>query len=888
MNVFQKVTIESLKKNRSRTIVTIIGIMLSTALICAVLTSFASLFSFIKDYTRYYNGTWHGNFRSISAEEVERISGDKAIKDTFFSKELGYSMVTYKPPYDDIDLSVYLKINGASEGFMDGMPIHAVDGRLPENSSELMIPSEYEFCKVGDTLELAIGEYDPEQSMISFFPTEASPQEILTTKTYTTKTYTVVGTYDMFMFSSWESEGIDCYTIYDGEVTEGTYDLYFHMKKPNDTFDFVNNSGLFGGTNDEVLMTLGVFRYAGFYGFFFGMAAVLIGIIVFGSVALIYNAFAISFSERAKQFGLLSSVGATKKQLRKMMEFEALAVSAIGIPLGILLGIGGIAVTFKLIGKKLDSVIWLMTENSFQMKLVISVPALILAVLISLEIVRISVWIPSARIRKQTIVESIRQNGDIKVKNRRMHTPKLIYKLFGLPGLLGHKYFKRSKKRYRATILSLFMSIVLFISAVGFTDYLIESVESEGETCSYDISILVYAQEDTDGMALMKEFSQADSAEKTSFSLVSGMSLYIKKDILTSDALNFVGNIFSDTGDEYKAEAEIFFVEDGIYREFLKDEGLDEDRFMSTESPCAVVYNRMTAFDIEKYKNVKFDIFDDDEFSVRAEENLSPADLGYKFAGHDDDGSNLYLPVDAEEGSTEYVHLTDANMKKEHNIEVGATVSTIPYFVSAEGDEELFLMYPMSASESISEHLYTNMYLYNIISSDYRSTYSDVERIKDKCGLSGYINNYAAEVEGVRNIVTIIKVFAYSFIVLISLIAVANVFNTMTTNINLRRREFAMLRSTGMSGRGLDRMMIFECLLYGTKALLFGLPVSAAVNYLIYRAVNENFESSYHLPWGAVGAAVLSVFAVVFTTMMYSINKVKKDNPIDALKNENI
>ena len=91
-----------------------------------------------------------------------------------------------------------------------------------------------------------------------------------------------------------------------------------------------------------------------------------------------------------------------------------------------------------------------------------------------------------------------------------------------------------------------------------------------------------------------------------------------------------------------------------------------------------------------------------------------------------------------------------------------------------------------------------------------------------------------------------------------------------------------------MSGRGLDRMMIFECLLYGTKALLFGLPVSAVVNYLIYRAVNENFESSYHLPWGAVGAAVLSVFAVVFTTMMYSINKVKKDNPIDALKNENI
>ena len=130
--------------------------------------------------------------------------------------------------------------------------------------------------------------------------------------------------------------------------------------------------------------------------------------------------------------------------------------------------------------------------------------------------------------------------------------------------------------------------------------------------------------------------------------------------------------------------------------------------------------------------------------------------------------------------------------------------------------------------------------------------------------------------------------FSYGFIVLISLIAAANVFNTISTNISLRRREFAMLKSVGMTQKGFNKMMNFECLLYGSHALLFGLPVSCGVTYLIYLAIMEGFETTFHLPWTAIGIAVLSVFLVVGATMMYSMSKVKKDNPIDALKNENL
>lgn len=150
------------------------------------------------------------------------------------------------------------------------------------------------------------------------------------------------------------------------------------------------------------------------------------------------------------------------------------------------------------------------------------------------------------------------------------------------------------------------------------------------------------------------------------------------------------------------------------------------------------------------------------------------------------------------------------------------------------------------------------------------------------------LRDYASRVDDKRNTVTVIRVFAYGFIVLISLIALANVFNTISTNIALRRREFAMLRSVGMTSKGFNKMMNFECILYGIRSLMVGLPVSIGVTYLIYKVVNSGYETGFHLSWLSIGVAIFSVFAVVFSTMMYAMRRIKKDNPIDALRNENL
>jgi putative ABC transport system permease protein len=151
----------------------------------------------------------------------------------------------------------------------------------------------------------------------------------------------------------------------------------------------------------------------------------------------------------------------------------------------------------------------------------------------------------------------------------------------------------------------------------------------------------------------------------------------------------------------------------------------------------------------------------------------------------------------------------------------------------------------------------------------------------------GNATDYQQQRATIRAMITILNIFAYGFVILISLIAMTNVFNTISTNIGLRRREFAMLKSVGMTAGGFNKMMNYECLLYGVKGLMYGLPVSFGVTWLIYRSVSEGIIQRFYVPWNSVIIAVLSVFIVVFATMLYAMHKIKRENPMDVLKNDN-
>ncbi len=852
MNVFNKVTLESLKKNRTRTIVTVIGIMLSAALICAVTTFTSSMQNFILDSAIYVNGDWHASASGVTTEEIEKVSNDERISQCGYSQNLGY----VKIDSENKD-KPYINVVAGDNEYFNMLPVHLVSGRLPQSPDEIVLSEQFYAdgntgIKVGDKVTLSLGERTFQGNKLGqddpVYTYGASDkvyvEEELAVRE--SRTYTVVGVCESPEFRErYNSPGYTAFTKADENMTEDAQlDVYYKMDKAREVYSFAEETELETTYNSDVLMYSGVSRYDTFSQVLVSLAAIVIALIMFGSVALIYNAFSISVSERTKQFGLLSSIGATKKQLRRMVLFEALAVSAIGIPLGIFLGVDGIALTLTLIGHRFNSALG---GVPVEMKVCVTWQSLVIATLIAVVTVLISAWIPSVRATRVSAVEAIRQTADVKAKGKQIKTSKLTYKLFGLPGVLAVKQFKRSKKKYTATIISLFMSIVLFVSASAFTEYLVDSVTTSMSTPAYDLTYRI-AENQLNGktsdevLELLKEDKHVTKATYSQNCYFTGE---VSTEYISEELLDSLGDEVKGL-DHVNMEGAVHFVDDAEFKRILKDNNLKEEDFYNPDKPLAIAQDVSTYFDSEQKKYVTLDMLKGDEFELLGEE---------------------------------------------YTLKSVKTLEDKPLFIDT-SMSALNLMYPISMMDKVlpeAEREGITTYTYYLESDNHGASFDSIQKTLSQNGWSTEdFYDIAAESEMNRNLIAVIQVFAYGFVIIISLISVANVFNTISTNVSLRRREFAMLKSVGMTQKGFNKMMNFECLLYGAKALALGLPVSFGITYLIYLAIAQGYGTEFYLPLKAIAVAIISVFLVVFVTMMYAMRKVKKDNPIDALKNENL
>ena len=908
MSVFSKVTLESLKKNRTRTVVTIIGIMLSAAMICASTTLVSSMQNFVLRCAIHIDGDWHGVVYDAAYKDYEDIRDSDRVSSAAYAQVLGYAKIdsaNERKPY------LYVLGGDVASGYFETMPVHLLLGTLPKDSTEIILPEHLTSngkvnYKLGDTVTLDVGDRmldgrrlgqgTPVYTYDSETQVEVMSGERL--ENTEPRTYTVVGIYERPAFEDYSAPGYTALTAADPKSAEQSpIHCYFKLHKPAGVYDFMKEMGYTQeyryAYNTKVLLYSGATRFDSFLTAFYSLAAIIIALIVFGSVSLIYNAFSISVSERTRQFGLLSSVGATRKQLRRMVLFEALAVSIVGIPLGILAGIGGIGITLLLIGDRFFSIV----RVDIPMRLCVSWQAVVIAAVIALVTVLISAWIPSKRATRVSAVEAIRQSMDIKVSGRPVRTSKLAYKLFGLPGVLAGKHYKRNRKKYRTTVVSLFMSIVLFVSAAAFTDYMMESAEGGLASDQFD---LIYAAESDASSAMTPDallellFSEQNVTGGT----------YTKKQFLQGDiSREYVTAMFADRFADFGMEREdrapkelgisgyLYFVADAEFNRLLEKYNLKEADYYDRDNPLGIALDRNIEFDRRLEKYVTLDTLKGDGCVI---EGLYYVEIDgyYRKDSRIDENGNKVVLYQNRDNENDIIELPYGESFAKYTLRSEKTIEEAPFFVSRSTPVAINMIYPYSMLDRVVPEAALNQFRnteYFLTSSNHTASFENLATVLTENGLSSrQLFDYAANAETNRNVVTIIRVFAYGFIVLISLIAAANVFNTISTNISLRRREFAMLKSVGMTQKGFRRMMNYECLLYGSKALLLGLPVSCGITYLIYRAVTTAYETSFHLPWAAIGIAVLSVFLVVFATMMYAMSKVKKDNPIDALKNENL
>lgn len=908
MNIFSKITLQNLKKNRIRTIVTIIGIILSTAMFTAVTTTISSLHHFMVDYTIYNNGSWHAADYEMTASDIEEYGNDSEIAKLVYLQHLGFARIEeskneYKP---------YLCVEGVESNVTDLLPVHLIEGRMPTNEKEILLPKHLEEnglveYKIGDTLTLSLGlREDLEGNVLYNHDAYTFELEILR---YTdTRTYTVVGIYERPSFEEFSAPGYTALTIADENTDAYTYDLYFALHDVKDTITFVEKrieaQEFLNGSkyNNDLLRLYSSSGEGSLNATMYGLAVILIFIIMLGSISLIYNAFSISVNERTKQFGVLASIGATRRQLQKSVLTEGLFLAIIGIPLGLFAGMLGMGITFIFVGDTLSELV--LGDCPITVSLHVSFIALLIAVFIALLTILISAYIPARRAMKRSAIDIIRQSEDIKLRSKQIRTSRIVQKIFGFEGMLAAKHYKRNRKKYRATVISLFISVVLFISASSFCSYLQTGADIVYPIGDFNIWVDVYgknSKEDLDIQALVDDIGNITDVKEVHYNLSFITTLCVNKESLSKEYMNMLSEMYGTKAAEFEEEilldTYVVFLDDDDFRKYAEKNNLDASDYFVPSSPKALLVNKIGYYGME----------DDRYHRLSTFSSLKDADLSFALACEKDGASYMGYTVNKGEFLWDYYSEEE---EKDFLIPWNSNRMVKPVYCDAiieqtpssfENEMYPVLYYPYSQMEYVlpsKDIKYENIpqlpfeksmnYTITVYADNHATTTAAItDYLSTYPNIYSYVLDYEEISEGNRATMFVVNVFSYGFIILISLISMANVFNTISTNIALRRREFAMLRSVGLEPRGMMRMMNFECLLYGFKGLLYGLPTGILVTWWIYYAISNGVVMKFYIPWYSLVIAIGSVFVVVFATMIYSVKKLRKENTVEALTNEN-
>ena len=849
MSILNRLTIKNLRLNKKRTIVTIIGIILSTALMVGIGLLFSSFQDLMIRDTIGYSGKYEANYSDVDLDKLNNIK-DKGFT-YFYEKPIGFSKIESSNEYKP-----YMYITSVNKEYFDELKL--IEGSFPKNENEAVISNHVITngglnYKVGDIVTFKYGKRNIEGNG-TLANSEFVDGEFLTNEG--THTYKIVGIVERSNFENYSACGYTAFTL-DVNNDKGSVNLYVMFNKNKKIIkqseelakrlNYDNDINY----NSTLLALYGESTYGNVMSSMGGMMIIMLSLVSIGCIIVIYNSFAISVMERKKEFGLLSSIGTTKRQLSHTVFFEAVFVGVIGIILGILgayIGIGCVVLVINnLIGDMLEYKLHLVTNPLF----------IIIPVIFMIIVIGVSAFIPSRRASKVSPIEAIRQNDDIKINKKKIRTSKLVNKLFGIEGEIALKNIKRNKKKYRVTIVSLFISIVLFISFSSYMNYTLNTASSVMGEVPYDYQISYFGDDPNNDKEALDKINEivksSDVKEYVSYS-VSNLSI-IGNYTYSDEYLDFYKSAYGDDGikalNNLKYQyISILVLDDNSYNKYKKLIGIDND--------SVILLNKFKGVSYGNNKRVNYDI-----------PVINNGNINIKICNFDND---------------EDVDTTKYCNKNIDNIFVTNKSFDLIEEFSYMDDFKLIVNKKLYDSISDSSTHYTQ---FNII-SDNTNNIDKLTKELDKYSNVNYTNIKEA-MKQANNLILVVKILMYGFISLVTLIGVTSVFNTISTSMALRKREFAVLRSIGLTNRGFNKILFFESLFFGMKSLIFAIPVSIGITVLIHYALADMVSiSTIIIPWKYIIISIVSVFVIVLLTMMYSTSKIKKHNIIEQIREENI
>lgn len=861
MNILKNIAYKNLQLNKKRNIVTVIGIILSVALITALSSLVVSFKESIINLEKHINGDFHYSFDGVQSNDLSIFENNRSIENFYKVGTLGYAKINTENEYKP-----YAYVITMDKNDFNSVGIELTDGELPKNNNEIIIPRHLRNngkvdLKVGDTITLEVGSRMSEgYALGQNNPYEETNNE--TIENTVSVTYKVVGIFERpstalepfsspgYTFITTNASGVKNYTVFARYTREGLKNEYkvtagilgvnekvlkkniqeFNYKEVNEKeqgkskfyFDInryliMLETNAYGDSSMKALLVL---------------STIVTVIIIVTSVYCIKNSFNISITEKTKEYGILKSVGATTSQIKKSVYYEAFLLGCVGIPIGILSGV-------------LASFILIHVVNFFIRSMFVGNEYLIfkisyLSIVISIILSIITIFMSSkkgAKIASKTSpMVLIRGNNDILVNSKKLKTPKYINKLFGIGGVVSYKNIKRNKKKYRTTIVSIVMSVSVYIALSYFVNTAFDVVKMAKGSYTYNLVYTSYTKDYNLNYNNVLNFSKHDTVKKYSV---------VRTSIIT-------GN--------FKAS-----------KDFKK-----YNAYMSEEKP---ILNSVTFISVGKEEYLRYiSKLGLNYNSVKDKGILIDNNIGYDTKKKLEVSYNM---TDNKKG--DIINFTSMKEDKTFDMELASVTNIRPF-----GYENNYGSLVMVISDEYMERLdkLESVSLY-VESKDPDKLQSDIDKMcKDTEGC--YVNNVDASVKQMKSIYTVIAIFLYGFIIVISLIGITNIFNTITTNMTLRKREFATLKSIGMTSNEFNRMIFLESFFYIFKSLLIGIPIGVLLSYLIFKGFTNQVLFSYKVPFKGIIVSIAIVCLLIVWLNNYSSKKANKGNVIETIRNENI
>ena len=839
MKILNKIIIKDLKLNKKRSIVTIIGIMLSVALICAVAGMFTSFRATLVKGVIESSGYYHVKIEDVDDSIKSSLKHNYDVKDIYELNEIGYAKLE-KINYSN---KPYLHLYSMNNNDFNNLKFKLIEGRFPTNEHEIIISRHLKTLgemdyKIGDTIELNVGNRMSDGYKLNPGNPYYEDEEI---KNARTMKFTIVGIIERpdYTFERYSDPGFTALTT---NLEGNNTNLYISFKYPREykksiseildikenmvdvcSSDYTKECNLkYNYVINDDLLRWEIFNFGdNTTSMLIKVVSIVILIIMGTSIFVIRNAFAISTTEKTKMIGMLKSIGATKQQIKKSIITEGMILGLIAIPLGILSGILADYILVIIVNLLVGD---FMFGNLNGMVFKVSFIAIIVSTILGFITIYLSSLASTKKASKISPIESIRGNNNYNIKAKKLRTPFIIKKLFKTGGVVAYKNLKRSSKKYRTTVISLVVSIIVFITMNTFINYGFSL--SNIYYTDIDYNIMIYSYEEKD----VSKILSLDNIQKYT-KLSNGKTITIDKKYL------------SKLGEEVAGR----YIDDAIIMTYV----LDETSFK----------NYIEKLNL-KYEDYKDNVIFNDYF-------LYSTNDGRKY-----DRFLTYNTNDTITGT-----IGDENI----SIKIDYVTS-----ISPDGLENIYVD---GGIIFVSENYYKEHIGGNLIPQSIAIKSNNAEQFEkdfNNLKLDVNITNIEQMMNQNKSMILVISIFLYGFITVITLIGVTNIFNTITTNMELRQKEFAMLKSIGMTKKEFNRMINLETLFYSTKSLVIGIILGTLGSFGIYKAFATAFDNGFKIPLIPIIISIISVFILVFFIMRFSLKKINKQNIIETIRNDNI